>query len=46
MRGQAQQKPEGAFYAYPSCAGAIGKKAPSGALAVEAGRVGPHILVD
>jgi aspartate aminotransferase len=23
-------KPEGAFYVYPSCAGAIGKKAPSG----------------
>jgi aspartate aminotransferase len=25
-------KPEGAFYVYPSCAGVIGKKAPSGAL--------------
>ena len=24
--------PEGAFYVYPSCAGAIGKKAPSGAI--------------
>jgi aspartate aminotransferase len=23
-------KPEGAFYVYPSCAGAIGRKAPSG----------------
>jgi len=23
-------KPEGAFYVYPSCAGAIGKKGPSG----------------
>ena len=34
MLGQAQHlkcpKPEGAFYVYPSCAGAIGKKAPSG----------------
>ena len=34
MLGQAQvsecPKPEGAFYVYPSCAGAIGKKAPSG----------------
>jgi aspartate aminotransferase len=25
-------KPEGAFYVYPSCAGAMGKRAPSGAL--------------
>ena len=34
MLGQAQHllcpKPEGAFYVYPSCAGAIGRKAPSG----------------
>jgi aspartate aminotransferase len=34
MLGQAQNlkcpKPEGAFYVYPSCAGAIGKKGPSG----------------
>jgi aspartate aminotransferase len=34
MLSQAQYlqcpKPEGAFYVYPSCAGAIGKKAPSG----------------
>ena len=34
MLGQAQHlkcpKPEGAFYVYPSCAAAIGKKAPSG----------------
>ena len=34
MLGQAKHllcpKPEGAFYVYPSCAGAIGKKAPSG----------------
>jgi len=34
MLGQAQHlqcpKPEGAFYVYPSCAGAIGKKTPSG----------------
>jgi aspartate aminotransferase len=34
MLGQAQHlqcpKPEGAFYVYPSCAGAIGKTAPSG----------------
>jgi aspartate aminotransferase len=34
MLGQAKYltcpKPEGAFYVYPSCAGAIGKKAPSG----------------
>ena len=34
MLGQAQHlkcpKPEGAFYVYPSCAGAIGKKARSG----------------
>ena len=34
MLGQAQHlkcpKPDGAFYVYPSCAGAIGKKAPSG----------------
>ncbi len=36
MLGQAQHlqcpKPEGAFYVYPSCAGAIGKKTPSGKL--------------
>ena len=34
MLGQAKHlqcpKPEGAFYVYPSCAGAIGRKAPSG----------------
>ncbi len=34
MLGQARHlqcpKPEGAFYVYPSCAGAIGRKAPSG----------------
>src|SRR5271165_6055292 len=34
MLGQAKHlrcpKPEGAFYVYPSCAGAIGKKTPSG----------------
>ena len=34
MLGQAQHllcpKPEGAFYVYPSCAGAIGRKTPSG----------------
>ena len=34
MLGQAKYltcpKPEGAFYVYPSCAGAIGRKAPSG----------------
>jgi aspartate aminotransferase len=34
MLGQAQRlqcpKPEGAFYVYPSCAGAIGRRAPSG----------------
>jgi aspartate aminotransferase len=34
MLGQAQHlqcpKPEGAFYVYPSCAGAIGRKGPSG----------------
>jgi len=29
-RGLNCPKPEGAFYVYPSCAGAIGKKSPSG----------------
>jgi aspartate aminotransferase len=29
-KGISCPKPEGAFYVYPSCAGAIGKKAPSG----------------
>jgi aspartate aminotransferase len=29
-RGLSCPKPEGAFYVYPSCAGAIGKQAPSG----------------
>jgi aspartate aminotransferase len=29
-KGIACPKPEGAFYVYPSCAGTIGKKAPSG----------------
>src|SRR6202008_1240284 len=36
MLGQAKHlqcpKPEGAFYVYPSCKGAIGRKAPSGKL--------------
>jgi aspartate aminotransferase len=30
-RGLKCPSPEGAFYVYPSCAGAIGKTAPSGA---------------
>jgi aspartate aminotransferase len=29
-KGVACPTPEGAFYVYPSCAGAIGKRAPSG----------------
>src|SRR2546430_12579767 len=29
-KGISCPKPEGAFYVYPSCAGTIGKKAPSG----------------
>jgi len=29
-KGIACRTPEGAFYVYPSCAGTIGKKAPSG----------------